>query len=272
MQDVHREVRASNMTLSTLLIWVLTLQRMWLSLDVPYETMNVTAAREWVDHMGDMAVDMGYVDRNQWIPVTIESLAPKMPPHYMVVNAGLEPREVYEVIEGMNRPPVNWRCGAVRCGEKQIVCNPAWLSPTWLFYGSPIWMYSTAHERGHINQGCDTYDAIEAEQSASIMGFNMLGASDRPEAYLAFIAGLREIAIAATIVYTNDDWLLDSLELTPNERKYFDSILAQCQVNRDYCLERSEKYWIGPLSRMDIILEPGATIFVIPGMLQAQER
>lgn len=254
------------MTLSTLLIWVLTLQRMWLSLDIPYEIMSVTAAREWVDHMGEVSVDLGYVDRNQWIPVTIEGITPKMPPHYMIVNAGLEPLEVYAVIEGMNTPPVNWRCGAVRCGVKQIVCNPSWLSPTWLFYGSPIWMYSTAHERGHIIQGCDYYDAISAEQIASIIGFHLLGASDRPVSHLAMIAGLREIAIAATVVYTNDIWLLESLELTAGEREYFESVFSQCQVNREYCLERSEKYWVGPLRQMELIREPGITVFRIPDL------
>lgn len=256
------------MTLSTILIWVLTLQRMWLSLDIPYETMNVTAAREWVDHMGEVSVELGYVDRNQWIPVTIESYSPRFPPQHQIVKAGMEPREVYEIITGMNRPPVNWRGGATRCGARQIIFNPSWLSPTWMFYDSPIWMSVAAHERGHIVQGCDSYDVIEAEQVASIIGFHLLGASNRPESHVAMIAGLREIAIAAAVVYTNDIWLLESLELTDGEREYYDSILAQCQVNRDYCLERSEKYWIGPLSRMELIREPGITMFKIPDMSQ----
>ena len=129
-------------------------------------------------------------------------------------------------------------------------------------------MSVAAHERGHIEQGCDPYDLIEAEQTATLMGFNMLGASDRPESHLALIAGMREIAIAAAVVYTNDDWLLESLELAEGEREYFESILAQCQVNYDFCKERSEKYWIGPLRQMELMLYPGATIFVIPDMLQ----
>jgi hypothetical protein len=256
------------MTLSTLLIWVLTLQRMWLGLDIPYDPINVVAAREWVDHMGEVSVDLGYAERNRWVPVIIEEYRPRMPAHYMIVRAGLEPREVYEVIEGLSRPPVNWRGGAAACGGQTIIFNPAWLSETWLFYGSPIWMSVAAHERAHIEHGCHPYNLVETEQAATLMGFNMLGASDRPEAYLAFIAGLREAAIAATVVYTNDIWLLESLELTAGEREYFDSILAQCQINRDYCLERSEKYWVGPLSRMEIIREPGVVIFAIPDMLR----
>jgi hypothetical protein len=241
---------------------------MWLGLDIPYESINVVNAREFVSHMGDMAVEIGYVDRNQWIPVTMENYRPRLPTYSYIMNAGLDPRQVYEAVIGLSSPPPNWRGGASKCKSAQIIFNPAWLSSTWLFYGSPMWMSIAAHERAHINQGCAYYDVIEAEQSASIMGFNMLGASHRPESYLALIAGLREISIAATIVYTNDDWLLDSLELTNNERMYFDSILDQCQTNYEFCLERSEKYWIGVLRQMDIIVEPGAVIFVIPDMLK----
>jgi hypothetical protein len=224
-------------------------------------------AREWIDHMGEMSVELGYVDRNQWIPVTMEDYRPHLPQYHQIVRAGLEPRKVYEVITTLSIPPPNWRGGAVRCGVREIIFNRSWLSTSWLHHGSPLWMSVAAHERAHINQGCDHLDVIEAEQGATIMGFTLLAASDRPESHLALIAGLREIAIAATVVYTNDIWLLESLELTEGEREYFDSILAQCQVNRDYCLERSEKYWIGPLSRMEIIREPGMVIFAIPDML-----
>ena len=240
------------MNLSVLLHWVLTLQRIWLGLDILYEPINVTNAREFVSHMGDMAVELDYVDRNQYIPVTIERWRIWLPQHHQIVNADLDPREVYETMLSLGSPPPNWRGGTIRCGKRQIIFNPAWLSKSWLFYGSPAWMYIAAHERAHINQGCDYYDAVVSEWLASVQGLQMLAASDRPEAYLALIAGLREKAIAATVVYTNDDWILESIELSDNERKYFDGILAQCNMNYEFCVQRSEKYWIGVLSRLDM--------------------
>jgi len=235
------------------------------SAEIEYEPFNIHAAMDYVKHYQEVALENGFDVGKGYIKVTSyrpeEKTMASFPAYYLLNkpppfgDKEPNPQAVYETFAPLFTPPPNWRAGSDTCRDKEIIFNPSWLSPTWLYYESPIWMEVAAHEVGHFTQKCIQYDDISKEWTADIIGLELLASSNRAESRLALLYGLKENLIGAIIVEIskaggNPEYFLNTLDLTENEMEQYMIEVERCRNSLEFCTKRSDGYFMGVVDRV----------------------